>query len=100
MLCEGIICLSKKPYASPQLLVLKQGNNEFRPSVDFRKLNASTVYDHYPVLHKHDFTFEIRASSVFLMSVTAKAYNQIRVAEEVCYDAVRVIRIRSNNFWA
>ncbi|CAE1285957.1 unnamed protein product [Acanthosepion pharaonis] len=64
MLSDGIIRPSDSPYASPLHLVPKPGGEEFRICVDYRKLNASTVPDKYPVPHIHDFASGLMASGV------------------------------------
>ena len=49
MLNDGIIRPSYSPYASSLHLVLKPGGKEFRIWVNYKKLNASTFPDRYPV---------------------------------------------------
>lgn len=82
MLREGIIRPSESTYASPLHLVPTADNKVFRAGVHFRKLNASTVPDRYPVLHIHDFELRLRGSCIFSKIDLAKAYSQIPVAEE------------------
>ncbi|XP_011883872.1 PREDICTED: uncharacterized protein LOC105571014 [Vollenhovia emeryi] len=48
LLDNGIIRESESPYASPILLVKKK-NGEHRMCIDFRKLNAVTIKDKYPM---------------------------------------------------
>lgn len=48
LLTNGIIQESSSPYASPVILVRKS-NGEYRMCVDFRKLNAVTIKDKYPL---------------------------------------------------
>ena len=82
MLNDGIIRPSDSPYASPLHLVPKPGNKEFRICVDYRKLNASTVPDRYPVPHIHDFASGLQGSRIFSKIDLTKAYHQIPVAPE------------------
>lgn len=48
LLANGIIRESSSPYASPIILVKKK-SGEYRMCVDFRKLNAITIKDKYPM---------------------------------------------------
>ena len=48
MLNEGVIQESHSPWNSPLFLVKKK-DGSFRPVVDFRKVNAATIPDHYPL---------------------------------------------------
>lgn len=82
MLDEGIIRPSDSPYASPLHLVPKPDTNSFRPTVDFRRLNASTVADRYPVPHVHDFASSLQGARIFSKIDLTKAYFQVPVAEE------------------
>lgn len=50
--------------------------------MDFCKLNGSTVPDHYPVLHIHNFPLGLRRSCIFSKIDLVKAYFQIPVVEE------------------
>jgi len=48
LLEQGVVHPSKSPYASPAFLVPKKAGG-FRLVVDYRKLNARTVFDSYPM---------------------------------------------------
>jgi hypothetical protein len=48
MLSSGVIRESKSPYASPAVLVRKKDGG-LRVCVDFRKINAKTIRDVYPL---------------------------------------------------
>ena len=82
MLNDGIIRPSDSPYASPLHLVPKPGDKEFQICVDYRKLNASTIPDRYPVPHIHDFVSGLQGSSIFSKIDRTKAYHQIPEAPE------------------
>ena len=65
MLRDGIIRPSDSSYASPLHLVPKPGSTDFRICVDYRRLNASTIPDRYPVPHIHDFAFGLQGATIF-----------------------------------
>lgn len=82
MLKEGIVRPSNSPYASPLHLVPKPGSTDFRICVDYRRLNAATTPDRYPVPHIHDFASGLQGTRVFSRIDLRKAYHQIPVAPE------------------
>ena len=82
MLRDGMIRPSDCPYASPLHLVPKLGSTDFRIYVDYRRLNAWTIPDRYPVPHIHDFASRLQGASIFSKIDLTKAYHQIPVAPE------------------
>ncbi len=48
LLQEGVIQESQSPWNSPLFLVPKK-DGSYRPGIDFRKVNALNVLDHYPL---------------------------------------------------
>ena len=44
---QGIICPSKSPYAS-QVVIVRKKTGKIRLCVDFRRLNAISMYDSFP----------------------------------------------------
>lgn len=77
---KGICRPSASAWASPLLLVAKK-DGTFRPCGDYRRLNAVTRADRYPLPHLHDFTANLADKTVFTKLDLVRAYHQVPVAE-------------------
>lgn len=75
----GICQPSKSNYASPLHLVRK-ANGEWRPCGDYRRLNASTVPDCYPVPLLRDFQNICYGMTIFTRIDLRKAFHQVPMA--------------------
>ena len=78
---KGIARRSKSNYASPLVLVRREGKLP-RPCGDYSALNKQTITDAYSIRHIHDVNVEIFGCKYFSKIDLLKAYNQIPVAEE------------------
>ncbi len=77
----GIIRRSTSPWASPLHLVPKK-DGSWRPCGDYRRLNAVTIPDRYPLPNMQSLNDPMAGCTVFSKIDLVKAYHQIPIAEE------------------
>ena len=76
----GIVRPSRSCWSSP-LHMVKKPNGEWRPCGDFRRLNAISVPDRYPVPHVQDFSSQLQSACVFSTLDLVRGYHQIPMAD-------------------
>lgn len=81
LLDNSIIHESNSPYASPILLVRKK-NGEYRMCIDYRKLNAITVKDKYPMPLIEDQIDKLGGNRYFTGLDLASGYYQVPIADD------------------
>ena len=60
-------------------------NGQWRPCGDYRKLNAATKYDAYPVPHIHDLNIKLAGAKVFSLINLHKGFHGIPMNEaDIC----------------
>ena len=77
----GIIRRSDLPWTSP-LYVVPKADGSWRPCGDYRRLNAITEDDRYPLPHIHDFNGNLVGKSVLSVVNLVRGFHQIPVAAE------------------
>ncbi|RUS85586.1 hypothetical protein EGW08_006669 [Elysia chlorotica] len=75
----GIIRLYKSTWSSPLHMVPK-ADGKWRPCGDYRRLNASTDDDRYPLPHIQDFNNHLAGCKVFSKIDLIRGYHQIPMA--------------------
>ena len=74
----GVIVKSKSAYSSP-LVVVKKSNGDIRLCVDYRKLNAKTVRDAYPIPRVDDSLESLEGAQICSCFNLKSAYTQVRL---------------------
>ena len=64
MLTSGIVRESKSPYAS-QVILARKKDGTMRFCIDFRKLNALTIKDKYPLPNIQSAIDAVSGSTIF-----------------------------------
>lgn len=77
----GDIRPSKSAWASPVHIIPKAGPEKWRICGDYRRLNAVTVPDKYPVPNIGDFNIHLSGAVKFTTLDIKRAYHQIPVAD-------------------
>lgn len=85
MLDDGIIRPSRSPYNSPIWVVAKkpdsQGNKQYRIVIDYRKLNAITIADRYPIPQINEVLSQLGKNKYFSVLDLKSGFHQIPLKE-------------------
>jgi transposase InsO family protein len=80
-LSKGFIAHSKSPFASPVLFV-KKPNGGLRFCIDYRKLNALTRNDPYPIPRIDELLSRVSKAKIFTKLDIRQAFHRIRIDPE------------------
>lgn len=103
LLALGICRPSTSNWSTPLHLVKKKDGN-WRPCGDYRRLNAVTVPDKYPIPHIHDFGRVVENRKMFSVIDLRKAFHQVPVEPEdvpktALNDTVWPLRVCLHDVW-
>ncbi len=81
MLSTGIIEPANSPYGSP-IVMVKKRDNSWRFCVDYRKLNAKTIFDAHPMPRVDELIESVGRAKYISTIDLSKGYWQIKLDED------------------
>ena len=78
----GICQPSSSQTSSPLTMAPKPRSPDLRPCGDYRRLNAATIPDRYPLPHIQDFNAKVEGCKIFSKVDLVRAFHNIPVAPE------------------
>jgi len=77
---KGYVRPSKSPYASP-FFYIKKKDGKLRPVQDYRKINAITIHNQYPLPLISDLIWDLSNAHIYTKLDIRWGYNNIRIKE-------------------
>ena len=62
--------------------MVKKANGSWRPCGDYRRLNAKSRHDRYPIPHIQDLNANLAGKTIFSKIDLVRGYNQIPVRDQ------------------
>ena len=77
---QGVIELSKSPWSAPVVIAYRNGKPRF--CVDYRKLNAATIPDEFPIPRQSDILVSPSGAQVLSSLDALSGFTQLELADE------------------
>ena len=77
---QGVIEPSKSPWSAPVVIAYRNGKPRF--CVDYRKLNAATIPDEFPIPRQSDILASLSGAQVLSSLDALSGFTQLELAEE------------------
>ena len=77
---QGVIEASKSPWSTPVVIAYRNGKPRF--CVDYRKLNAATIPDEFPIPRQSDILASLSGAQVLSSLDALSGFTQLELAEE------------------
>ena len=77
---QGVIKPSKSPWSAPVIIAYRNGKPRF--CIDYRKLNAATIPDEFPIPRQSEILASLSSAQVLSSLDTLSGFTQLELAEE------------------
>ena len=99
---QGVIEPSKSPWSAPVVIAYHHGKPHF--CMDYRKLNAATTPDEFPIPHQAEILQSLSGAQVLSSLDALLGFTQLELdhndVEKITFHTQRLIPVPSHAFWA